>query len=85
MLKTVNQLLFLTSLFCDLLPINWFADTNVRDQAHASIYRVITIITTIRQRLVRCDKYSQRRSFCELLDAKMLVYSNQYLPNIAQF
>lgn len=67
MLKTVNQLLFLTTLFRDLLPINWFAATNVRDQAQASIYRVIT---TIRQRLVRCDKYSQRRSFCELLDAK---------------
>lgn len=32
-LITVNQLLFATTLLRDLLRINWFATTNVHDQA----------------------------------------------------
>lgn len=33
LLNTVNQLLFPTTLFCDLSVMNWFAATNFRDQA----------------------------------------------------
>lgn len=31
--ETVNQLIFATTLFHYLLPINWFVTTNIRDQA----------------------------------------------------
>lgn len=52
-LETVNLLLFTMTLFCNLLPTDWFAMTFIRNQA---LSRVVYCFKTIQQWMVCSEK-----------------------------